>query len=473
MGNYKKLGKNVGLIAIGTFSSKLLTFFLVPLYTTALSTEEYGTADVIFVTINLLLPVFTAVIFEAMLRFALDHNYDNRAVLAAGTLINGVGILLFLLCSPIILLFPDIKQYYVLFVFCFIARVIYENLIYFLRGIDQVKMCALGGICSTALMITLNIVFLLWFRWGVTGYMLATGLSSAITSMMLIFLSRIYKMMQGIKQVDPRTVKEMLRYSLPMVPNSISWWITNSSNKYILSFFHGAGMTGLFSVAHKIPSLVSTVSSMFEKAWQISSVEDFGSESSKKFYQDICSKYAAVQMICTSGVILFSDLFARILFQKAFYEARAFVPILVVGAMFHSLSAFFGTIYTAAKQTRFLFVSTLVAGVANIAMSFLLIPQWGAYGASVATLISYFAVCMFRMIHSRKIMAVKIEYVRNFSCYVLLALQIWIHYNAFDNVYIYSFLVFAAIVLLCHRFIRDMVKLGMTLVKKLLKRGKC
>lgn len=467
MGNYKKLGKNMFLVIIGTFSSKLLNFLLVPLYTSTLSTEEYGVADLIFVTVNLLLPIFTVVIFEALLRFALDPQYDNKSVLVGGTVINLIGVVIFLLLSPILLLFDAFRDYYFLFVACFLARVLYENLIYFLRGINNVGTYSLAGVINTVLMITLNVTFLVFLKMGVEGYLLATALSYFVTSVVIIFLARIYKLMAKLSTVNLKIVKEMLHYSLPMVPNSVSWWVSNSSNKYVITMFHGASLMGIYSVALKIPSIVNAISSMFDKAWQISSVDDFGSESSKKFYQDVCSKYTSLQLICTSGVILMSNVIATLMFKKGFFDAVSFVPLLVFGAMFHSFGNFFGTIYTASKHTNTLFYSTMLAAGCNIVANFILIPEFGGFGAAFAMLGSYFTLYMYRLIHSRKYLKFRVEHARNFVCFFLLGVQVLIHYLQMPHYIIFSVAVFAVIVALRYKIIFDILDILRKYLKKL------
>ena len=91
MGKYRYLFKNVGLMAIGQFGSRMLSFFLVPLYTSVLSTADYGTFDLYGTIVQLLVPVLTLNIYDAVLRFALDGKEDIKQV-------HAVGMSVFLVC---------------------------------------------------------------------------------------------------------------------------------------------------------------------------------------------------------------------------------------------------------------------------------------------------------------------------------------------------------------------------------------
>ena len=74
MNRYKKLLSNTVLFAVGTFSSKALVFLLMPLYTAVLSTQEYGTVDLIMQAGNLLLPLVSVGIINSIVRFGLDAS---------------------------------------------------------------------------------------------------------------------------------------------------------------------------------------------------------------------------------------------------------------------------------------------------------------------------------------------------------------------------------------------------------------
>ena len=109
----------------------------------------------------------------------------------------------------------------------------------------------------------------------------------------MFFAGKVWRIYGKGAGFDKNLAKEMLRYAIPMMPNSLSWWISNSSDKYIVTWFCGTAVTGIYSVAYKMPSMISVVVQIFYNAWSISAVDGFGSEETLKFYNSIYKKYIA------------------------------------------------------------------------------------------------------------------------------------------------------------------------------------
>ena len=111
MGRYKKLFSNTAILAIGTFASKFLVFFMMPLYTAYLLPEEYSTADLISQTANLLIPLACAGITDGIFRFALDKAEDKREIFTSGLAVLVFMSVIFGLLSPLVGLFDTLDSY--------------------------------------------------------------------------------------------------------------------------------------------------------------------------------------------------------------------------------------------------------------------------------------------------------------------------------------------------------------------------
>ncbi len=465
-GNYKKLGKDVVLMTIGNFGSRILSFLLVPLYTSVLTTEEYGTADLISTTITLLLPFFTLIIFEAMMRFALDKENNPSEIWKVGLRIELVGCLALLVLSPIILLTP-MKDYYFFVIAYYIADSFQRCASYFVRGLNKVKVFAISGVIQTAVMIACNLIFLLGFKIGITGYLLSHVISSVVSTIYLLYFGGVFKYGFHIGNIDKELQKRMLAYAIPMIPNSVCWWIANASNRYMLTAMVGVAVTGIFSVAYKIPTIISTLSSIFGSAWKLTAVEDFGTDKSRSFFEDIFSKLSTLMILATAGLTLINKPLASILFAKDFYIAWQCVPLLVFSAAMHSYSEFFGSIYTSAYKTKFLVYSTVIGSVVNVALNLLLISKYQALGAAFATFAGQAVIAISRMINSRRIMKIHYHYLRDGICYVLLCAEIFIGCNSFKYEYAYSGILLIFMVMLLRAEIIGVVKM---LLRKRIKR---
>ncbi len=470
MGDYKKLGKNITLLAIGNFGSKLINFFLVPLYTYVLTTNEYGVADLIFTLCSLALPFFSGMIYSALMRYSLDKNANYQQLFTGSAVIILCGFLVFLVFSPIALLSRQLRPYIILFVLYYLTSVIHETLLYFARGINNVREYAIATIINTLSVVIFNILFLLGFNMRINGYLLAYVLALAVSSLYLFVRLKIWRFLISIRKVDWDITKEMLRYSIPLIPNSLSWWIANSSDKFIIIFFHGIALSGLYAISYKIPSILSIISNIFFSAWTISSVDGFGTEESKVYFSDVYEKYTMVQCIISSGVILSCQILAKVLYQSGFYEAWRYVPILCIAVMFHALGAFYGSIYAVAKQTSGAAISTGVGAVTNIIFNFLLIPHLYAYGAAIATLISYIVVFAVRAVHTKKYLNFKVNVTGNLICYFLLLIQAVIAIAQIQYYYLFELISFILICILKKKsilwFINIFIKYSIKILKQ-------
>ena len=231
-----------------------------------------------------------------------------------------------------------------------------------------------------------------------------------------------------------------------MIPNSLNWWISNSADKYMLMYFSGMGVTGIYSVSQKIPSMLSVISTIFMSAWQISAVDNFGSKDSLDFYSDIYRKYSSLNIISITTLICFTKLLANFLFSKDFYEGWIFVPILLLAYYFNAMSSFLGTIYTSAKKTKMLFISTVVAASSNISLNFVFIPLFGGMGASISTFISYFITWIIRIINTRRIMIINWNRKNDICSICLIIIQIII--VMYNNSFWCSILVFFIVLII-------------------------
>lgn len=417
-------------MTIGTFGSRLLSFIFVPFYTSVLTTEEYGLVDLITTTVTLMLPFFTLIIFEAMLRFALEKNIDQNAVWNIGMKIECIGFAIFLIVSPIFY-FTILKDYYLFIIAYYFAMSLNRCVSYFVRGLNKVKIFSAAGTLQTAILVVSNLFFLLLLKTGIEGYMISQILASIIATFFMFITAKLYRLQFDIFHVDKQLQKDMLRYAVPMIPNSVSWWIANASDRYILTAFSGAAVNGIYSVAYKIPTIISTLMSIFGNAWKLSAVEEFGTEKSRKFFEDIFSKLTALMLLAVSGLLVINKPLARILFAKEFYQAWQTVPLLLIASVMHAYSEFFGSIYTSAYKTNFLVYSTAIGSLVNIILNFLLIPRYEAIGAATATVIGYAVIWISRVINSRKIMKIQIKLKRDIPAYGLVILQIIVACNKF------------------------------------------
>ena len=454
---YKKLGIDTALMFLGTFSSKALCFLFVPLYTYALSTSEYGVADLISTTVDLLVPLLTVTLSEGILRMTLDEKIDNKQIFTISLSVILLGFFLLLIISPVLGVALSFEKYVPYFLCYYLSNVLLLELQCFVKGLEQVKTYAISGIISTFSMCIFNLIFLIVFKLGISGYLLAIILGNFVSIIYLIFKVRVWNYYISIGNLDANIAKHLLLYCLPLVVNSVSWWINNSSDKYILKLYCGTAAIGVYSISYKIPSLISSFSGIMTSSLQISAIDDFGSKSSEMFFSKVYGLFSSFFAIGCSFTILFSKILARFLYSGDFFVAWKYSIILVLAVNFQALGSFIGVIYTSAKKTKNILYTTLIGAIVNIILNFLLIPSYGATGAAIATLIGYFVIWIVRMMNSQKILYFEINYYRVITTIILILIQIIITYLVIKNWYIYSFVLFIIVSIINRQYFMEVI----------------
>ena len=404
MDKYKKLLSNTLILSIGTFSSKLLVYFLMPLYTAILSTEQYGTADLITNAANLLIPFCCIGITHGVFRFSADNEENHRTIFSSGVSVLLLSSTVFLVLSPFISFIPSFTNYAWLIAFYVVSSNFHTLCKEYIRAKGRMKLYAVQSILGTALTIAFNLLFLIPMKLGVTGYVLSVAVADALGTVFLIFYAKLYKDF-SFKAVSKLKIKEMLKYSLPMMPTTVIWWITNVSDRFMVSYICDFAANGLYSAAYKIPTIIALVAGVFNEAWQLSAISESKDEREvSNFFAEVFERYQAILFFGCSMLIPFTPLATRILLNESYFSAWSFMPVLLLATVFSSLVTFIGTIYTVKKKTTMSLVTAAVGAGINIVLNLYLIPRMGAQGAGIATAISYFAVFVLRAVHSKSFM---------------------------------------------------------------------
>ncbi len=398
MNRYKKLFSDTVILGLGTFGSKLLVFLLMPLYTAWLSTAEYGTAELITSTANLIIPLACVGISNGIFRFAADRESDKRAVFSTSAALLLLGSVVFAALSPLLTLVGFFDGYVWLIVLYVLSANLQAVCAQYVRAVDRPRMFALQGILNTALTILFNVLFLVLFDMGVRGYVLSVIVGNLLTTVFLLIGARLWQVFSW-RAVNRRIMRDLLVFSLPMVPTTVCWLITDLSDRYMVTWFCGEAVNGIYSAAYKIPTVVTLLSSIFMQAWQFSAVASSSDdEECKCFYSEVFRGFLSLIFMGAAALVIASPLLTKLLLNSAYHDAWQFMPTLLCAAAFEAVVSFLATVYMVRKKSLHSFFTAIVGSILNIILNFMLIPQMGALGAAVATLASYAAVLVLRLI---------------------------------------------------------------------------
>ncbi|MBP3370652.1 MAG: polysaccharide biosynthesis C-terminal domain-containing protein [Clostridia bacterium] len=412
MGKYKRLLSNTAILGAGTFISKVLVFLLMPLYTALLSAEQFGTADILTQTANLIMPLAALGIGDGLFRFALDAGEERRKKVFTSALgVILLGIIPLAILINILHLFKIFDGYVWLVLLYVCTANLHLVCANYIRACDKTKAFAIQGIANTALTIIFNVLFLLVFDMGVLGYVLSVAISDLIITVCIFLGCKLYADI-SLQKAEKGLLPSMLKFSIPYIPITLMWMITSASDRFIVTAFRGAAENGLYAAAYKLPTLISLAGGVFIEAWQFSSVNDAKPEERSRFFGSVYRNYVGIMFMCGSGLVLASKLLTRLLLDDAYYSSWQYVSVLGIAMIFSSLSAFMGSVYFLEKRSLRSMITATVGAITNIVLNFILIPTYGAMGAAVATAISYAVAFIIRAVDTGRYLRFDLQIIR-------------------------------------------------------------
>lgn len=397
MDKYKYFLKNTLLLTISNFSSKILIFLLVPIYTSALTTIEYGNYDLITTTISLFIPIITLNICEAIMRFTMDENIEKVDVFTIGFRIISISVLvsgIIIFINERLILWNGLSEYSLEIFAFFVVSLLYQFIVQFAKGLEDVKGVAIAGILSTVFTVVGNVVLLLVLNLHLKGFYIAYILGQFIPFLFLACRLKITKYISF--SINKELQRKMIGYSFPLIFNSLGWWVNSVSDRYIVTWLCGFAVNGIYSISYKIPSILNTFQNILNQAWQISAIKEYDKEKAGAFYNNMLYFVNAMMVLAGAVLILFSKVIAHFLYSNDFYIAWVYVPFLIISNVINSASGVIGPILSAANKTRALGKSAIYGAIVNLVLNIILVYPLRAQGAAIATFISSFVIFYFR-----------------------------------------------------------------------------
>lgn len=413
MNKYKKLAMNTIVFAIGNFGSKILVILLTRLYSNNINPADSSTKELLEITANFLLPIFTFSMTEAVIRYGLDKKYKKQEVFTTSMTLNFMGLLIMLLIFPILKLIPFlsfIDGYSILLLVYVCTSAIRSMCAQFVRAKGHVKLYSLDGILATLTLFIGNVIFISKLHWGVKGFMLSVIFSDLFSAVFLFLIANLKKYLNR-KYYNKKLAWNMMRFAIPLIPTVVMWVITGFSDRLFIRYMKsdvvtlGEDAAGIYGYASKIPNLISMISTIFFQAWNMSAIMENDSKDRSKFYEKIYTAYEAILFIASAILIAGVKIITPMLVSdKNFSEygnVYIYTPVLVVAVLFMCLDQFLSSIYTATKHTKNSFWTSFFASIANLILNYFLIPIWGIQGASISTFLSYYLCFWARIIDAR------------------------------------------------------------------------
>lgn len=408
----KQLIKNTIIIAIGQFCTKFISFFLLPLYTSLLTAKEYGIVDLLNTFICLLLPIFFMQIDQAVFRYLIDYRNDEKKIsecISSTIYFTFIQSIFFIIGFCIISFFYK-NEYMFFLVINLLFSMFATVLLQISRGIGETVLYSIGSLISGVSTIVLNVVFVLLFKLGAYGIFSATAIGNLLCILFMIFSLKMLKFIK-IENFNKKELKKLLIYSLPLVPNQLSWWIVNVSDRIIISYFINVAANGVYSAANKFSAICITVFNIFNLTWSESASLSINDNDSSDFFTNVFNTFYKLFSCICLGIIVCMPLFFKFLIVgNDFADAYYHIPILMISTFFNILVSLLGSVYVALKKSGEIAKTSIIAAIINLLINLIFIRFIGLYAASVSTLIAYLVMFVYRYLDVQKYVRIKIDF---------------------------------------------------------------
>lgn len=390
------LTKNTLLLSIGTLLNKGLTFVMIPIFSSWLTTEDYGTFDLISTYVTLFIPLIGLSLTEALFRFSLDTNSEDDKKDYVST---SFAVFLFNSLIAIIVAFilykTGIWKMSIYCCFLLIGEVYMTYFNNYLRSIKKLSFYSFTSIISTIFIAIFTTIFIKIYNMNLEGIILGYGLGYCIGNVITIIYTKFWKKI-SFKNIKFSVAKKMLKYSYVLIPNSISWWIINVSDRTIINIVLGATFNGIYAIASKIPNFCTSLFSVFNISWQESAIETINSKDRDEYYNKVYNKMFVILVTLCCWVLSIQFILFNYIFDNRYYSAHLYTSILILSTIFSTISIFFGGIQISLKNPKVNGMTTVVGAISNIVIHIILIKFLGLYAAALSTLLSQAIVCYMR-----------------------------------------------------------------------------
>ena len=467
MDKKKSLMKNTVIIFLGKLCTQLISFFLLPLYTSYLVTSDYGIVDLIQSYVTLLVPIITMELEMSIFRFLIDSrgkDKETKVLMSNNFYVLSITLVLFSIIYFILTRFWNF-DYQLLIWIDIIICVLSGNFLQVSRGFGKTLDFSISCIITGATTVISNIILIVLFGFGADGMIISMALANGLGALYLFIKLKLYKFI-NFKIVDKSLIKEMYKYSIPIVPNGISWWIVNASDKTIIAWAMNAAANGIYAISNKFPTILSSLLGIFNLSWSESAALHIDSPDRDEFFSDVINTVFKLFSCLGVGMIACMPFVFPILINDSYNGAYNYIPILVLGAVFNVLVCLYSGIYIAKKMTGKVSSTAILGAVVNIVINVIFIKFIGLYAAAVSTAIAYFVMMLYRHIDVKKYINITFEkgiLIKSILIY-LFAFIMYYQKNIYLDIIslvvicIYSFIINKEFLLSCYKNIISKLK---------------
>ena len=457
-----KFAKKIMVYFFGSILSKMVVFFLLPIYTKYIDPLSYGENDLAYTTVIMLVDFFFLEAWIALLRF----SYDNQTVSGRKKIFTNTMVLLGIclpfyligsITSSVLLHLPNMI-WMILFGLSLLSLDVFQ---FKIRADGNSLDFLISGAVSAIMQLIVAIVALFALHLGAITIFLSPIVGNGCACLYIIIKNSYYSEFQ-LSLLDRRYIKELFLFSYPLAINYVAFWGMTNANKYFARFYLGAEVNGYIALATKFTSIVARLVQVFALAWQESAFEHSSSENRSVYYSDVFTNYYLLMALGASGIMLVTNLFFNTFISQSYLPARATLPIYYISSFFNAISNFYGHLFSAEKKTKVLLSSTIFGTIANIGLLLFTVKKLGIYSVPLSLVFGYLVNVGMRMMNYQKINRLNLHVPILFAGFTFVLVSMILCY--IDNVLIQAAMIVGICAFALYKY-KDILKSAIQMVK--------
>ena len=457
-----KFIKDIGVYAIGNIGSKIITFLMVPLYTYFVhDTSDFGYYDLCLTVCLLLLPFVTLQLRDGSFRFLLDCDDETQrkriVTFVSSTMLTTMS--LSILVAIVISLIAPVQHigYVVGLLIAMSLQEVYSQVF---RGLGNNRAFVAVGMLAALGIGVFSIIFVAVLGWGIKGIFLANIIARILA--LVLVESRVRLITRNTQwSINFREVgRDIVRYTLPLLPGSLCWWLTGSSDRLFITHFleNGFAVNGVYAVAIRFTGIINTLAIIFYQAWQETAILQYNSPDRNRFFSKMFNTYIFLLAIIFMGYVFMLKVNYGWLVADEYSESLNYIYPLGLSALIFAIVAFFDMGYQCAKDTKRTLPAIVLAAVVNVILNFALIKPLGIDVVITTLLVTYMVLVIYRWFDMKRYFTLKFDRRTIIPIIVILASALPFYYN--HNVLIditFMLIALAVIAMSCSKEIRDLL----------------
>ncbi|HAU85583.1 MAG TPA: hypothetical protein DCW90_08790 [Lachnospiraceae bacterium] len=401
-----KFVKDFGTYSIGVLGTRVITFLMIPLYTYFVENpSNYGVWDLCLQATIFLLPLSTLQMREAAFRFLFEENDVDKKKRIISFIFSTLTINLSVITLSVLLLSIFWHfQYIWLTLLLLLSSSFHDVMCQIARGLNRNDVYVSCNLINAALVAFLSIVFVAFLKMDISGIFLANIISRIMICMYLQIRLHILSYISSLNNGCWKDIgKEILHYSIPLIPMSMCWLVTTVSDRFFIKFLVSSEMTGVYAAAIRYTMILQSLALIFYQTWQETAIKEYNTPDKNQFFSKIFNYYVYVLGLLLIVYSYTLKFFYPWLVGPNYQEGAQYLfmmgGVFLLGAV---SSSFFDLGYQCAKETKRALPAIILAAVINVCSNLLATPRLGVNGVILSNFFSYLALGIYRYIDTKR-----------------------------------------------------------------------